>query len=129
MKMKILVIRFSSFGDVVQCMSILKPLKELGAEIHWVTKESFKSLVEASSLTDQVITLRQGSGLKELFCLGKELSNNQYTHIYDAHNNLRSLLLRPFLIGEAKYLVRSKNRLKRFFLFWLREDLFSLPFK
>ena len=45
-KLKILVIRFSSIGDIVLTTPIVRCVKlQLGAEIDYLTNSSFKSLV------------------------------------------------------------------------------------
>ncbi len=129
-KMKILIIRFSSFGDIAQCMGALTVLRSMHphAQIDWVTKESFRSLVTSSDEVHQVHTLSSKAKLKELFQLGIFLRKQKYDLIYDAHANLRSMILRKILFGH-RIIARSKNRWKRFLLFKLRINKFPQPFK
>ncbi len=63
--MKILVIRFSSIGDIVLTTPVVRVLKTQldEAEIHFVTKLQYKMLVENNPYIDKV------------FCLEKELND------------------------------------------------------
>lgn len=137
--MKILVMRFSSFGDVLQSLSIAGRLGESfpGAEIHWVTRKEFEPLIAAHPSVKKVWSLSKGAGFKELYALGTALKEQNFTHIYDAHNNLRShvlgWILNGFLgwrvlIGQHKFLRRSIYRWRRFLLFKFHKNLFPKPF-
>ena len=138
---KILIIRFSSFGDIVQCMSAVSYLQKNypNSEIHWVTKQEFSSLLELHSGINKVWVLEKKSSLATLFLLANLLRKEKFTIIYDAHKNLRSFLLSCFLDPfslmstffpkRLRWYSRSKDRLKRFFLFKLRINLFDKPFK
>ena len=99
--MKILIIRFSSFGDVLQTLSVAGRLKQSlpDAEIHWVTREEFLPLIERHPGVRQVWSLPKGAGLLALLRLSQKLKREKFTHIYDAHNNLRSHLISFYLNG------------------------------
>ena len=132
---KILVTRFSSFGDVVQAMVCLEAMQEKfpGAEIHWVCREEFRPLLEGHPLIAKVHSLARGSGLRELWQLAKTLLAQNFTHFYDAHNNARShflslCFLGRRLLGHTKFVRRPKHRFLRFLLFRLRINLFPWPF-
>ena len=64
--------------------------------------------------------------------LFKELKRENFSHVYDAHSNLRSHilcgLLRLFQF-RIQFVRRSKERFKRFLLFQLRLNYFPKPFK
>jgi lipopolysaccharide heptosyltransferase II len=137
--MKILLIRFSSFGDVLQTLSVVGRLAEAfpQAEIHWVTREEFAPLISTHPRIAKVWTLKRGDGWRGLLTLGWRLRAQKFTDIYDAHNNLRShvlgWLLNGFLgwrrwSGKQRFLRRSIYRWKRFVLFRLRKNLFPKPF-
>jgi heptosyltransferase-2 len=142
MKTKILVIRFSSFGDVVQCMGALSVVKSLypNSEIHWVTKGDFVSLLELHPDIEKVWSIQKGEGLLGLIKLGMKLNKEGYTLFYDAHLNLRSKVLKFILFPfwrvffslfnkKVVWISRSKSRLKRFLLFKFGVNLFERPFK
>lgn len=137
--MKVLVIRFSSFGDVLQTLSVIGRIHESwpNAEIECVTREEFKPLVEGHPGVTRVWTLKRGAGFAEVWRLGGELKRQKYTHIYDAHNNLRSHIIGWRLNGLLgwrrifnghKFLRRSIYRIRRFFLFKFRKNFFPQPF-
>ncbi len=137
--MKILLIRFSSFGDVLQTLSVLGRLHAdtPEAEIHWVTREEFAPLIARHPGLHRVWTLPRKSSLKDLWSLAGELEKQRFTHIYDAHNNLRSRVLMwrlngifrwRIFFGRHLFLRRSIFRLKRFLLFQFRINLFPQPF-
>ena len=130
MKRKLLIIRFSSFGDIVRAMSVLRPLKNRAdeSEIHWLTRSEFSELVSLSPYVDRVISFDKKSGLLGLIRLGMELRVEGYDLIYDAHKNTRSAILRWIFLG-MNIVFRPKSRLKRFLLFTLRINKFPWPFK
>ena len=137
--MKVLIIRFSSFGDVLQTLSVAGRIAESSphAKIHWVTRDEFVPLVSSHPKIQKVWSLKKGAGFGEVWNLGTQLRQEGFTHVYDAHNNLRShilsLRLNGFLAwrmwtGQIKFLRRSIYRWKRFLLFRLRKNLFPKPF-
>lgn len=138
--MKILIIRFSSIGDVLQCLSVAGALAEAypGAEIDWVTREDLRGLVEEHPQIRKVFTInKQNQGFKSLMNLASELRAEKYDRVYDAHNNLRSHLIAWFMFGPfmlwgrlrgVRFLRRKIPRWKRFFLFRFRLNFFRQPF-
>lgn len=136
---KILIIRFSSFGDVLQTLSVAGALKRRfpDAEIHWVTRQEFVPLVETHPAVTRVWAIGRGLSLLGLWQLGRTLRAQNFSHVYDAHNNLRShvigWVLRGFLswrtlTGRTRFLRRSIYRFKRFMLFRFRLNYFPQPF-
>lgn len=131
--MKILIIRFSSIGDVLQTLSVASRLKEefSQAEIHAATQSRFVPFFKNHPGVAKVWSVPKKSGLSELWALSKELAKENFTHVYDAHNNLRSRLLVFMLrlrLKTFKFIRRPIYRLKRLFLFRFRWNLFEKPF-
>lgn len=136
--MKILLMRFSSFGDVLQTLSVAGRLGESwpGAEIHWVTRAEYAPMIETHPHIKKVWTLPKGAGFWDVWRLGGQLRREGFTHVYDAHNNLRSRILGWRLNGLLgwrrlffhKFLRRPIYRGRRFLLFNLRWNLFPKPF-
>ena len=89
---KVLVIRFSSFGDVVQATTVNHQLRSLfpEAKIVWLTKSAFASLVQKDPNVDQVINLEDFSSL---LSLASWIKSESFNLIYDAHKSMRSSLL------------------------------------
>ena len=60
--MKVLIIRFSSIGDIVLTTPVVRCLKkQLNAEIHYLTKQSYQSVIAANPYIDEVITIQKKS--------------------------------------------------------------------
>jgi ADP-heptose:LPS heptosyltransferase len=89
--MKILVIRFSSIGDIVLTTPVLRCLKNQldGVEIHYLTKTKFKALVESNPNIDKVITIERS--IDEVM---SDLKSENYDRVIDLHNNVRTLALK-----------------------------------
>lgn len=85
--LKILVIRFSSIGDIVLTTPVLRCLKNQipDAEIHFLTKQKFSRLVETNPYISKVYTIEKSV----VEVIGK-LRRESYDHILDLHKNLRS---------------------------------------
>ena len=136
---KILIIRFSSFGDVVQSLSIPSIIhkKFPDSEIHFITRSDYFEILKNHPCIDKSWSFERSQGLKGLWSLCQKLKKENFTHIYDAHNNLRSHIIHWFLNGPwgiwgllkgRKFLRRPAYRWKRFFLFQLRINLYPQPF-
>lgn len=87
---KILVIRFSSIGDIVLTTPVLRALHtQLGAEVHLLTKQSFAGLLSDNPHVARVWTIQQR--VSEVL---PQLQGEGFTAIIDLHSNLRSQLVR-----------------------------------
>lgn len=134
-KNKVLIIRFSSFGDIVQCASVVESIRQRypSAVIHWVTRSDFAHLVKLNRNISHVWSLDKKNGFMGLLSLIFKLRNENYDFIYDAHNNLRSSLIEIFLrfriLRRPLWITRSKDRIKRICLFMFRKNYFPKPFK
>lgn len=133
-KNKVLIIRFSSFGDIVQCSSVVELIRQRfnsHSQLHWVTRKDFENLVSLNSGINKVWALDKKDGIRGLIQLGLLLRKENFTHIYDAHNNLRSRILKFILlsrISRPEIITRSKDRFKRILLFTFRINTFPKPF-
>lgn len=130
---KILIIRFSSFGDIVQTRAVLKPLCTSGKvdEVHWLVRKDLLGALKGEKSVHKIISFDRKEGLGGLIKLAIELRVAGYHYVYDAHNNLRSTIVRFIvcaLTGTA-LIVRSKERWKRFLLFKLRIQKLPDPYK
>ncbi len=131
---KVLIIRLSSIGDIIQCMSVTGGFKNHypECELHWIVRKDLASLLKIDPRIDRLIEFDRNLGISGLLKLAFHLKKEGYTHIYDAHSNIRSnilkLILRPLGIGP-KLITRRKSRLKRFLLFKFRINLLPKPFR
>ena len=93
-KTRILIIRFSSIGDIVLTTPIIRCLKEQldgGVEIDFITKEAYSSLLTNNPHIHQVLTIREKvSEVRPL------LQPGIYDYVIDLHNNLRSKLVKRY---------------------------------
>ncbi|MBS2096807.1 glycosyltransferase family 9 protein [Carboxylicivirga linearis] len=136
---KILIIRLSSIGDIIQCMSVVTGIRNKypNAEIHWVVRSDMASLVKIDPRIDKLWEFDRKEGFSGVFKLGAKLKKEKYDLIYDAHSNIRSnilkLVLCPFgicnLLKKNKLVTRHKDRLKRLLLFKFGINLLPNPFK
>jgi ADP-heptose:LPS heptosyltransferase len=131
---KYLIVRFSSFGDICQALPVAAKIRELdpSAKIHWVTRKDFAALVQSYPQVDQVWTLDKSNGFSGLMKMIQDLKIMNYTHVYDAHANLRSLIVLLNLWWHnwnLKWIRRSKNRFLRILLFYFRIHLLPKPFR
>jgi ADP-heptose:LPS heptosyltransferase len=85
--MKVLILRFSSIGDIVLTTPVIRCLKEqvAGVEIHYATKSAFKGIVSNNLYIDKVHTLEHSTTV-----LIQELKNEKFDLIIDLHKNLRT---------------------------------------
>ncbi|MEO8085933.1 MAG: glycosyltransferase family 9 protein [Bacteroidota bacterium] len=91
---KFLVIRFSSIGDIVLTSPVVRCLKQQvkDAEVHFLTKKNFASVIEHNPFIDKKIYL--DGELQEIIPL---LKDEKYDYIIDLHNNLRTINLKSKL--------------------------------
>jgi heptosyltransferase-2 len=85
--MKFLIIRFSSIGDIVLASPVFRCLKTQAqtAEVHLLTKQSFKAVTEANPYIDRFFYFD-----KDLDAVINQLKLEDYDYIIDLHNNIRS---------------------------------------
>jgi ADP-heptose:LPS heptosyltransferase len=91
---KILIIRFSSIGDIVLTTPVIRAIKQQikDAEVHFAVKRSFYPVVQANPFIDKFHILE--GDLKKLI---EELKNEEFDFIVDLHQSLRSKYIRMSL--------------------------------
>jgi ADP-heptose:LPS heptosyltransferase len=99
MSKKILILRFSSIGDIVLTTPVIRALKTQlkDAEIHFCTKKSFAGIIESNPYVDKVHLLE-----KDLNPLVKDLKREKFDYVIDLHKNLRTLMIKMRL-GVKSY--------------------------
>ncbi|MFN8790869.1 MAG: glycosyltransferase family 9 protein [Bdellovibrionales bacterium] len=130
---KFLILRFSSFGDVTQCLSVPSKIAEKfpKATIHWAVRADLSSLLENHPHIHRIWAFPRKAGLRELWQMGVQLQAEGFTHVYDAHNSTRSLFLSLFLKLRnpgIQLLRKSQKRWKRILLFKFRINRYRQPF-
>lgn len=91
---KVLIIRFSSIGDIVLTSPVVRCLKNQQPdwELHFLTKKSFSSLLEHHPQIDRVITFDPKT--ERLSKLVQQLQTENYDYLIDLHKNLRTAYLK-----------------------------------
>lgn len=91
---KILIIRFSSIGDIVLTTPVIRCIKQQikNAELHYVTKEAFYPILEHNPFIDKIHSFKKD--VSEIYPI---LIAEKFDFVIDLHNNLRSLRLKQKL--------------------------------
>lgn len=95
---KILIIRFSSIGDIVLTTPVIRCIKQQfpGAEIHYLTKPQYKGILEHNPFIDVLHTLDKPIWQKAL-----ELKHIGFNWVIDLHHNLRTRIIKGILDVSA----------------------------
>lgn len=84
--MKVLVVRFSSIGDIVLTSPVVRALKrQLGAEVHFLSKKAFSPVLAHNPYIDKMHLIDKRVG-----ALLPALRAERFDAIVDLHGNLRS---------------------------------------
>lgn len=90
---RVLIIRFSSFGDIILTTPVIRCVKEqLDAEVHYLVKARYKAALENNHYIDRIITFENNVAEALEF-----LRAQDYDWIADLHHNLRSLKVKRAL--------------------------------
>ncbi len=112
-KKKVLVVRFSSIGDIVLTSPVVRCLgkiPEKEVEVHYVTKKSFEGVLSSNPHIHKVHVL-DGS----LLSLIRELRKERFDYIVDLHHNIRSAIIKISL-GRPSSAFRKLNPEKWFLI-------------
>ena len=92
--LKILIIRFSSIGDIVLTTPVIRCIKQQlkGAEVHYLTKKNFKPVLSSNPYIDKLHFLDD-----KLSDTISKLKGEQFDVIIDLHHNLRTLIIKTRL--------------------------------
>lgn len=104
--MKILIIRFSSIGDIVLTTPIIRCLKKQvpDAVIHFAVKKSFLAVVESNPYIDKIHVLEN-----DLHTLITELKQEHFDYIVDLHKNTRTLRIKNALSDAVDFSFNKIN--------------------
>ncbi len=114
--MKFLILRFSSIGDIVLTTPVIRALANAGHEVHFVTKDKFKMVLENNPNINKLFTFKN-----EITEIDNQLKSENYDYIIDLHHNLRT----KRLIAKLRKPVRSFNKLnyEKWLRVYLRMDI------
>jgi ADP-heptose:LPS heptosyltransferase len=115
---KILIIRFSSIGDIVLASPVFRCVKKQlpDAEVHFLTKNSYKIVTAANPYIDKFFYY--DDNIEELLL---RLKAENYDHVIDLHNNIRSNKIKRSLKKDAHTI--DKLTYQKFLLTQLNIDV------
>jgi ADP-heptose:LPS heptosyltransferase len=117
--LKILVVRFSSIGDIVLTTPVVRMLKkQLNAQVHYLTKSRYVSLLKNNPYIDSVYQIE--NSISEIIA---DLKKEKYDYVIDLHNNLRTQILKFRLGVSAKRF--NKLNMEKFLLTTFKLDIMS----
>lgn len=121
-------------------MSVTNGIKQSWDDvcIHWITRKDMASMLYTDPHIDNIIEFDKRGGIFSLFRLAFRLRKEKYDYIYDAHQNIRShvvkMILSPIIFRWLGFgprcISRHKNQIRRilFFNFKVRSAI-KLPFR
>lgn len=113
--MKILVVRFSSIGDVVLTTPVVRCIQQQVAEVelHFITKRSFAPVLQGNPYIDELITIE-----KSVDEVMDRLKSERYDAVIDLHHNVRTWRLKRAL--QVKSYAFPKKNIAKFLLTFLK---------
>lgn len=118
---KILFIRLSSLGDIIHCTAAVEVLRQWDCEVYFATKPAFAPLIDACVPGVRSYTYDSGIGeRKARRKFFQWIDEQNFDHIIDLHDNLRTRLWRRALRRRAPLTVAHKPRLKEFLVLFFR---------
>lgn len=124
---RVLLIRFSSLGDVVLVSAVIEALRQHrpDAEVFLLTKAEYTSLYERDPRVAGVIPLNEGAGVRDLISLARTLKAMAFDVVIDLHANLRSHLLTDLLgkMDTIRYRKRHWTRWAMMHTRWLQTSV------
>ncbi len=109
--LKILVIKPSSLGDIIQTLQVIEGLYEaaknqgITLKIHWIVREIFAEILHLSPFIEKYFIFNRNGGIKGFYQLMKTVRKESYDWVFDFQGLLRS--------GLMTFLTRSKHKIGR----------------
>ncbi len=113
---KVLIIRFSSIGDIVLTSPVPRLLKAQGFEVHYLSKNSFRAILETNSHIDKVFGIDE-----QVTEVLDQLKLEQYDFIADLHWNIRSKQVLKSLNVPFERL--NKLNFRKLILVWFKWNI------
>ena len=121
----VLLVRFSSLGDILLTTPLIRALRTRWPEAHmaFLTKPEYAPLLEHNPHLTEVLTL-PGSRFRDLRRLAHDLRTRSFDVVVDLHTSLRSWYMRG--VGREQAVWR-RDRLRRWRLIHLKQNWYSQP--
>lgn len=95
--MKLLIVRFSSFGDIILTTPVLRAIKETypAAQIDFLVLDKFADAISGNPHIDRLLIFdkKRHKGIAGLLRFARSLKANHYDQVIDLHAKVRSILL------------------------------------
>jgi len=112
----ILIIRFSSLGDVVLATAVVEALKQAlpNTHLHFLTKREYAGVFDDDSRIDKVIAV---TGKESPFDIVRMAGDKQFDAVIDLHDVIRSRAVSAFVRSPRKIRL-NKHSLGRRLMIW-----------
>lgn len=127
---RVLVIRFSSMGDIILTAPVIQALYHTYPDItiDYLVHERFSPLVHHfDPPPHEIISFPPTIGPSRLTAFARKLAREGYDLVIDLHDSLRSKILRRYF-HSAELRIYRKPRLRRWLLFYLHLNRFEPDF-
>ncbi|MCR4662428.1 MAG: glycosyltransferase family 9 protein [Endomicrobiaceae bacterium] len=116
--MKILIIKPSSFGDIIQANPVLQAIKSKWKDslVDWLVFKQWKQVVELFPNVNNIKCWDRKGGIKAFFEVLKECNKENYDLVIDLQGLLRTAVLGRLLKAEQKIGVSGMKELSWLFL-------------
>jgi len=111
--LKVLIIRFSSLGDVILASSLLDPLYNLDIKVDFLTFKPFGEIFKEDYRLNKLIEVdkKELKTISQIKSFTNNLKKENYDYILDIHSNLRTFSISLF--SRIKTIRYKKNSIKR----------------
>ena len=111
--MKILIVKPSSFGDIIQANPVLAALKSTWKDcsVDWLVFKQWKEIVKMFPAVDNIITWDRHGGMKAFSSVLKECNKQKYDLVIDLQGLLRTALLVKMMNAKKKIGVSGMKEL------------------
>jgi heptosyltransferase-2 len=123
---KILVLRFSSIGDIVLSSPLLRCLRTRfpDSQIDYATRKEYAELVKANQNINFTYEFDASKGFGELRAIKKRIRAEKYDLLVDIHGSLRSRYIRAFP-GPTEIAIVNKREKERTVLINSKKDIYD----
>ncbi len=117
---KVLIIRFSSLGDIILTTPLIRSLKKQyqNLTIHYLLKDKYYNALEFNPYLDKIILFNNSQSVSDTRSI---IKNERYDYLIDLHSSLRSSLI-AFGLGIKVFRVK-KPRIKKILLVKFKYNL------
>jgi heptosyltransferase-2 len=125
-KNKILIIRFSSIGDIILTTPFIRQVRKTfpDAFIYYLVKKQFEELLKYNPHINRLLLYSKEKNAGDLREIKKVIKKERMNYIFDLHNNWRSNYLRRNI--KAEYISHiNKDKLKQIALVYFKKNCYN----